>query len=116
MELTAGEMDFIIAGAFHPNTPAVRLDDAFGKRQSQSRTAAFEARFAGGMLAHIAWLVELGEDDLTEIRIHAHARIADNDLHAAIGQVNQVRDDAAGDADLSFIWGEFDGIGGQVMN
>ena len=68
MELAAREIDFIVAGALHPDAPAMRFDNAFGERQSQPCAAAFETGFAGGVLAQLAGLVELGEDEVADIR------------------------------------------------
>ncbi|MBV6467647.1 MAG: hypothetical protein PGMFKBFP_03016 [Anaerolineales bacterium] len=50
-----------------------------------------------------------------EVGVHAHAGVADDDLHAATGQVNLVgRDERPGDADPSLVGGELDGVGDQV--
>ena len=84
MEFTAGEIDFIISLALHPDPSAVRLHDAFGESQSKSRSAALEAGLAGGVLGDVARLVKLAEDNILGSRIHAHARITDNDLNAAV--------------------------------
>ena len=51
MELAAGEVDLVIAGAFHVDAPAVRFDDAFRQRQSEACAAAFEASLTGGVFA-----------------------------------------------------------------
>ena len=64
MELAAGEVHFIIAGAFHPDVAAMGFDDALRESQSQPGTAAFKAGLACGMLGQFPGLVELAEDDI----------------------------------------------------
>ena len=65
VELTAGEIDFIITRAFNPDASTMRLDNTFGESQSQTSAAAFEACLAGGMFPQLTGLIELGEDDFT---------------------------------------------------
>ena len=115
MELTAGKVDFVIARAFHVNSPAMRFDNSFCKRQPQACTAAFEAGLAGRVLAQFTGLIEFCEDDLAEIRVYTDACVSDDDLKTAVGQVNDRGDAVPGDGDLSIIGREFDRVADQVM-
>ena len=83
--MTTRRIDLIVAGTFHPDAPAVRLDNAFRERQSQARAASLEAALAGGVFSQFTGLIELGEDHFLEIGVHAYARIADNRLYQGFG-------------------------------
>ena len=115
MKLTAGEIDLIITRAFHKNMSAVRFNESFGKRQSESRAAALETSLAGGVFAQIAGLIELAEYDLAEIRVNAHAGITDHDLNRAVRQVGDAGDVPSIDRDPAAVGCEFNGIGDQMM-
>ncbi len=47
VEGAAGEVDFVVAGAFHPNAADVRAHAAAGDGQSQTGAAALEDDLAG---------------------------------------------------------------------
>ncbi len=116
VEITAREVDFVIALALHPDPPAVRLDDALRERQSQPGAAALETGLAGGMLGEVARLVELAEDDILGSRLHAHAGIAHGDLDSAIGQFGAVRGQhASRHRHLTIVRRELDRIRQQVL-
>lgn len=115
VELAAGEVDLVVAGAFHVDSPAVGFDNALRQRQPKSRAAALETGLAGGMFAQITGLVELGEDDLAEGRVHAHAGIAEDQLHAAAGQVEDGRDGAPADGDFPAVGRKLHRVADDVM-
>ena len=115
VELTAGEVDLVIAGAFNPDAPAMRFDDAFGKCQPQTGAATFETRFAGGMLAEFAGLIELGENDLAQVRVYTYTGITDDDLNTTIGKVDDRRNVFACNGDPAVVGREFDRVANKVM-
>ncbi len=115
MELTAWEVDLVIAGAFHVNASTMRFNDAFGKSQPQACAAAFEAGFAGGVFAQLARLIELRKYDLAEVRVYAYACIADDDFHSASGKVKDGWDAVACDGNFSIIGREFDRIANDMV-
>lgn len=59
MELTAGEFLLVVARAFHPDPPAVRFHNAFGKGKSETRAASFETRLARGVFVDFTGLIKL---------------------------------------------------------
>ena len=84
VEFTAGEINFVIPFALHPDSSAMRLHNTLGKSQSQPGAASFEPRFACGMLRDIARLVKLAEDNILGGGIYSDAGIADDNLNTTI--------------------------------
>ena len=111
MEFAAGKIYLVVTRAFHPDASAVRFDNAFGERQSQPCSAAFETRLAGGMFGHFTGLIKLREDHVPQVGIHAHACITDNEFYAAFWQLAVIgRQSLRGDGDPAIVRCELDGI------
>src|SRR5687767_11993020 len=84
VELAARQVDLVIPRAFHIDVSTVYFDDPLGECQAQAGAPALEARPACGMFSQFTGLKKLRKDNLVVIRMHPDARIADNDLNAAI--------------------------------
>src|SRR5687768_1092079 len=116
MEFTAGEVYLVVACAFHPDAPAMRLNNSLGECQTQPRTTAFETCLAGGVFVEVAGMVEFAKNDITHIRVHAHACITDNDLDAAVRHFRIMRSvRRRSDDDLSSIGRKLNCIGQQML-
>ena len=108
MEFAAGTPGFVMPGADHPNSAAMRFNDAASNGEAQSRSAAFEAVLPRRMLVQVSHGIELVEDKHLVAMIDSDAGVGYNHLVISITEHTSL------DGDLPPIWCIFDSIGHQV--
>jgi hypothetical protein len=102
-----------MTGAFDPDLPMVRVDNATRDGKSQAGSTTFEFGFSGGMQIHFAGLKEFFEDKLLMARVNPDACILDPDLYprSSVG----IFDGLPGDGNPPTIRRVFDGVANHLI-